>query len=157
MSRLEADVRRLLDIEEIKALKYRYCRHNDGGWPDQPTSHQGPSADLFIENGVWDGRPVLPLAEGREEIRRLFDRFSSLFVMAYHTVTNPIIEIDGDDAWAHWHIISASEVTSGRASLSISSYDDEYVRTDAGWRFKRIRLVTGRSTKLPEGWRGPRS
>lgn len=153
MSPFEVDVRRLLDLEEIKSLKYKYCHYNDGGWPAQPQSHQGPSADLFTEDGVWDGSPGLPIAEGREEIRKLFARFASLFPMAYHAVMNPMIRIEGDTAQAHWHIMSASEIANGRASLSISAYDDEYVRTAAGWRIRRMRLLAGRSTVLPNGWR----
>ena len=45
----------LLNLEEIKRLMYRYCRYNDGRWPAQPRTHQGQSADLFVENGIWDG------------------------------------------------------------------------------------------------------
>ena len=153
MTPFEADVRRLLDLEEIKSLKYRYCRYNDGGWPAQPQSHTGPSADLFTEDGVWDGSPGLPVARGRREIGELFARFTSLFPMAYHAVMNPIVEIEGDAARAHWHIISASQVASGRASLSIGAYDDQYLRTSEGWRIKHMRLLAGRSTALPEGWR----
>jgi hypothetical protein len=151
MSVSEADVRRLLDLEEIKLLKYRYCRYNDGGWPAQPRSHQGPSADLFTEDGVWDGRPAAPLAEGREAIRKLFSDLAAL-PLAYHTVMNPIIEIDGDAAQAHWHIISAGESVRGEASLSILAYEDEYVRTSAGWRIKLMRLIVGRTAILPCAW-----
>ena len=42
MSDLEAKIQYLLDLEEIKKLKYQYCRDNDGGWHGQPLSHQGP-------------------------------------------------------------------------------------------------------------------
>ena len=153
MVQTEEDVRRLLDLEEIKSLKYRYCHYNDGGWPTQPRSHQGPSVDLFTEDGVWDGRPVLPIAQGQAELRDLFGRFASMFPMAYHAVMNPLIEIDGDTAHAHWHIMSAGESPKGRASLSISTYEDDYVRTPSGWRVRRMRLVAGRSTVLPNSWR----
>jgi len=64
MSDLEANIRYLLDLEEIKKLKYRYCRYNDGGWYGQPLSHQGPSHELFTEDGIWDGSPIAK-AEGR--------------------------------------------------------------------------------------------
>src|SRR5690606_5774548 len=89
MRTLEQKVQYLLDLEEIRSLVYRYCRYNDGGWPEQPLSHQGPSADLFTEDGVWDGSPIAK-AEGREEIRKLFASFAAL-PMAYHAVMNPII------------------------------------------------------------------
>jgi hypothetical protein len=150
---LEADVRRLLDLEEIRLLKYKYCRYNDGGWPAQPLSHQGPSADLFTEDGVWDGRPVAPMAEGREAVRKLFQDFAAL-PFAYHAVTNPMIEIDGDVAHAHWHILTAGESPRGEASLSVLAYEDEYVRTPAGWRIKVMRVVWGRTAVVPVAWEG---
>ena len=57
----------MTDLEEIRMLKYRYCHYDDGGWHTQPLSHQGPLTDLFTEDGVWDGSPVVK-AEGREEV-----------------------------------------------------------------------------------------
>ena len=164
MSDLEAKVQRLLDLEEIKMLKYRYCQYNDGGWPAQPLSHQGPAADLYTEDGVWDGSPVIK-AEGREEIRKLFASMASL-PMAYHAVTNPIIEIDGDTARGHWHLISgavgkparpsndssAVEFGGDIASFGFAGYQEEYVRTPDGWRIKSTKMVYGRRTVLPNGW-----
>jgi hypothetical protein len=168
MSDLEAKVQRLLDLEEIKMLKYRYCQYNDGGWPAQPLSHQGPAADLYTEDGVWDGSPVVK-AEGREEIRKLFASMAAL-PMAYHAVTNPIIEIDGDTARGHWHLISGavgrpaasstgaaageSSVQFGgdQSSFGFAGYQEEYVRTSQGWRIKSTKVVYGRRTILPNGW-----
>lgn len=167
MNDLEAKVQRLLDLEEIKMLKYRYCLYNDGGWPAQPLSHQGPAADLYTEDGVWDGSPVAK-AEGREEIRKLFARMAGI-PMAYHAVTNPIIEIDGDTATGHWHLISGavSQARSsstefeggnaafkdGNSSFGFAGYKEAYVRTLDGWRIKSTQMVYGRRTVLPNGWR----
>lgn len=143
----------LLDLEEIKMLKYKYCRDNDGGWPAQPLSHQGPSADLFTEDAVWDGRP-LAIAEGREEIRKLFDSFADLFKVAYHAVTNPIIEIKGDTATGHWHVINGG-MAHGNATLSLNGYEDEYARTADGWRFKRVKVNLGPRSPMGERWGAP--
>ena len=150
MKELEAKIQYLIDLEEIKMLKYKYCHYNDGGWPEQPVSHQGPCADLFVEDGVWDGRPAA-FAEGREEIRKLFAVFAAR-PMAYHAVTNPMIEIDGDTARAHWHLIAAGVGPTGDSSLAIAGYADEYVRTPDGWRIKTMRVIWGRRTTVPEGW-----
>jgi hypothetical protein len=147
---LEAKIQYLTDLEEIKMLLYRYCRYNDGGWAAQPLSHQGPSADLFTEDGVWDGSPVLK-AEGREAIRKLFASFAAL-PMAYHAVMNPIIEIDGDAAKGHWHRIGGGIGADSASTLGIGGYEDEYVRTSEGWRIKLMRVIWGRRTSLPNGW-----
>jgi hypothetical protein len=150
MRDLESTMRWLADLEEIKMLKYRYCHYNDGGWAGQPLSHQGPSADLFTEDGVWDGRPVV-IAEGREEIRKLFASFAAL-PQAYHAVTNPMIEINGDTAKAHWHLIGGGIGLNGASTLGIGGYEDEYVRTPDGWRIRVMKVIWGRRTILPVAW-----
>lgn len=150
MSDLEANIRHLLDLEEIKKLKYLYCRYNDGGWRSQPVSHQGPSHELFTEDGVWDGSPIVK-AEGREEIRKLFDHFAQQ-PMAYHAVMNPIIEIDRDFARGHWHLVAAGILPDDGSTLAMAGYEDEYVRTPAGWRIKRMTVIWGRGVVLPQKW-----
>lgn len=150
MSDLEASIRHLMDVEAIKKLKYLYCRYNDGGWHGQAKSHQGPSHELFTEDGIWDGSPIAR-AEGRAEIRKLFDHFAEQ-PMAYHAVTNPIIEIDGDFARAHWHLIGAGRLPDDSSILAMAGYEDEYVRTPDGWRISLMRVIWGRSTTLPDAW-----
>lgn len=150
MKTLEEQIRYLVDLEEIKLLKYKYCHYNDGGWPDQPKSHQGPCADLFTQDGVWDGSPVVK-AEGREAIRKLFAQFADL-PMAYHAVTNPMIEISGDTAKAHWHLLGGGVGKTGASSIGYGGYEDDYVRTPEGWRIKRMRVIWGRRITPADGW-----
>ena len=150
MTELEAKIRYLTDLEEIRMLKYRYCRFNDGGWQGQPLSHQGPSHELFTEDGVWDGSPLV-VARGRDEIRRVFDEFAKM-QLAYHAVMNPIIEVDGDRAWGHWHLIGAGLPGDGGSILGVSAYEDEYVRTAEGWRIKLMKVIWGRRTVLGDDW-----
>jgi len=148
---VDKDLRRLLDIEEIKQLKYRYCHYNDGGWPDQPVSHVGPAHELFTEDGVWDGRPVA-IAVGRAQLRQLFDALADL-PMVYHAVTNPLIEINGDEATAHWHLLAGGINLNDRSTMSLHCYHDEYVRTPEGWRIKLMRVIWGHEVTTPEGWK----
>ena len=150
MSDLEKKIQYLSDLEEIRMLKYRYCHYNDGGWQGQPLSHQGPSADLFTADGIWDGSPVVK-AVGREEVRALFAKFAEQPV-AYHAVMNPIIEIDGDRARAHWHLIGCGLAINGTSSLGIAAYEDEYERTPEGWRIKVMKVIWGRRSVLPDNW-----
>lgn len=150
MSELERKINYLYDLEEIRMLKYRYCHYNDGGWTGQPLSHQGPSADLFTEDGVWDGSPVVK-AEGRENIRQLFATFAEQ-PLAYHAVMNPLIEIEGDTARAHWHLIGCGLQINGTSVLGIMAYEDDYVRTPEGWRIKRMKVIWGRGSVLSNPW-----
>jgi hypothetical protein len=140
----------LADIEDIKTLKYWYCRHNDGGWAEQGPSHMGPCAELFVEDAVWDGGPA-GYAEGREAIAKLFVQLRAL-KLAFHAVLNPIIEVDGDTATGHWHLIGGAETPDGESSLALGGYEEEYVRTPDGWRFKSMKVIWARRAVVPGGW-----
>jgi hypothetical protein len=156
MTDCDADLRDtvqwLKDLEEIKQLKYRYGRYCDGGWEHKGGSHMGPIADLFVEDGVWDARPDMPIAQGREAIAKLFVEFRKI-PFASHHMMNPIIEIDGDTAKGYWRLIGGGEMP-GRAggALFLNGYEDEYVRTPQGWRIKYCYNVTGRVATLSSGW-----
>lgn len=101
MSRsLEERVRILEDQQEIIKLKAKYVNYNDGGWKGPTHTNPQAVADMFTEDGVWDGRPGTGYAKGRAEIKQLFETFGAVpFIV--HYVTNPLIEVDGDTATGH--------------------------------------------------------
>ncbi len=143
-------LRRLEDIDAIQKLKARYCNYCDGGW-DRPTHDYDGVASLFVEDGLWDARPLAPLAQGREAIRDLFKGFQAA-PFAVHYVTNPIIEVDGDTATGQWHLLLA--ITQGddqQAFWVIGIYNDEFVRTPEGWRFKALRFTPATMTPYELG------
>jgi hypothetical protein len=148
---LELRVRLLEDIEEIRKLKARYCRFQDGGWAEHGPTHMGPSADLFVEDGVFDGRPLMPLAEGREAIRTLFLNYRAV-PFALHHVMNPLIEVQGDHGEGHWHLIVCATQPDATSHCILGSYLEEYVRTPVGWRFKTMRVVIARAFEQVGGW-----
>lgn len=148
---LEQRVQVIEDRHEIAKLKARYVNLNDGGW-NGPT-HTDPQAvaDMFTEDGVWDGRPSTPLAKGRDAIRTIFENFGVVpFVV--HYVTNPIIEVDGDTATGHWHALVAMTVPGGQALWTFGYYIEDYVRTGEGWKFRTMRFDTAATTPYEVGW-----
>jgi predicted dehydrogenase len=66
---IEERLRALEDREEIIKLKARYANYNDGGWKGPTHAHPNEVADMFVEDGIWDGTPVAGYAKGREQIR----------------------------------------------------------------------------------------
>ena len=148
---LEQRIRRLEDIVEIKTLKGLYCKYNDGGWPEQGPSHRGPCLELFVEDAVWDGRPYFFHAEGREAIGEALSSARSMpFVV--HNVMTPIIEVNGDVASGHWHMICCVSLPDFSSHWLIGHYLEDYVRTAQGWRFKAIRLPSAALFPQPAGW-----
>lgn len=148
---LEKELRELRDREEIRMLKATYCRYVDGGWPQHGGTHMGPVADLFVDDGVWDASPGIPAARGRAAIEALFIELRAI-PLAVHNAVNPMIWIDGDTARGHWHFIGCSEMPGGRASWFIGTYDEEYVRTAEGWRYRLMRYTGIRQAIVPQGW-----
>src|SRR3972149_1978007 len=101
---LHERLRELEDYRAIIELKHRYCNACDGGW-DRPTHNIEILSELFTEDAVWDGRPVLPLAEGWAAILGTMQEFRDSFPFIIHNVMNPVIAITGDLARGHWHAI----------------------------------------------------
>lgn len=148
---LEQRVRILEDRHEIATLKARYVNLNDGGWKGPTHAYPQAVADLFVEDGVWDGRPSTPLAQGREAIRTIFENFGVVpFVV--HYVANPIIEVDGDTASGHWHALVTMTVPGGQALWIMGYYLEDYARTEDGWKFKMMRFETAATTPYELGW-----
>jgi hypothetical protein len=154
VERLERQLRRLQDHEAIRALKARYSTYADGGWPEHGPSHMGPIADLFVEDGVWDASPGLPAAHGRAAIRRLFVDLRAI-PFAFHNAFSPLIEVDGETARGHWHFIGCSEMPDGKSAWFLGTYDEHYVCTADGWRYKLMRYVGVRQVPKPAGWGDP--
>ena len=135
---LEERIRRIEDYQAILDLKGRYCNACDGGW-DRPSHDIDVILSLFTEDAVWDGRPGLPLAQGRDAIRAMMQKFREQLPFIIHHVISPIINIDGDTATGHWHAIIHYRRSKG-ASTSFAIYEDTYLRTDTGWLIQSLRV-----------------
>ncbi|WP_340265877.1 nuclear transport factor 2 family protein [Sphingobium mellinum] len=146
---IEERVQLIEDHEDIARLMSLYCQYNDGGWEGQGPSHMGPSADLFVEDGVWDDCGPIGRAEGREKIRALFNVLRASPYVS-HNVMNPLIDVNGDTAKGHWHLIALSKRPNGRAvedndgRWTLAIYNVEFQRTSDGWRFTRMEVRRGR-------------
>lgn len=151
VEQLESRLRRTEDIQQIQELKMLYCKYCDGGWEGQGPSHMGPVADLFVEDGVWDGLPYLPRFEGRQAVRQYFEDNRAV-PFAIHKVMNPVIEIEGDEANGHWHVIACFTSATGDSGWIMGVYKERYVRTTQGWRYKSIRAEIARTWPQPGGW-----
>jgi|HubBroStandDraft_4_1064222.scaffolds.fasta_scaffold255025_2 hypothetical protein len=136
VAELARDMRRLRDLEEIRALQIAYGYHLDRGqWADY--------ASLFARDGQLRLGPVR--ADGREAIEIAardqlgFHPSGDTFELV-HLVANPRIELDGDRATGEvtWTVIARN----GAGEASTTSHGrhlDDYVREDGRWRFQKRR------------------
>ena len=131
----EAKIRRLLDLEAIRALKYRYAGLCDAGYPADEL------AALFTADAVWQGDP-LGRYEGRAAIRAFFAATPEMLRFAVHYLTNPLIEVNGDVAtgsWCLWQPLVVRQAD--QAYWLMASYADRYRREADGWKFADMKLL----------------
>jgi len=146
---LAARVARLEDRAEILQLVHEYTRVFDMGDHDA-------MAELFSEDALIDYGPALGgEMRGREAIRAWL-RGIYMFERTSHHLSNVQIWFDAPDrargtcyvlAWHQWPDDRPNAVLYGR-------YEDEYRRTDAGWRIAvRRELQHGQENfDIPWNW-----
>lgn len=137
---VEERLQRLEDIEEIRQLKAQYAEACDD-------DHNGDRViALFVPDGVWH-QVSLPPCNGHAEIRAFMMniRESGRLRNSSHMFTNPMIEVDGDNAIGHWKFVmvytgNAPDDTTQYHRI-LGYYDEEYVRVDGAWMFKSLRVT----------------
>jgi hypothetical protein len=144
---IEQRIECLESIEAIKRLKYLYCRYCDAGFDHERIS------SLFVTDAVADCGAG-PIA-GAKAIAEKFKDESTRIPFSAHMVTNPIITVDGDTGHGNWWIIMPSTLMSGEKATGhwfVGEYDDDYVRVDGEWKFKRLRVSEKFWTPHLEDW-----
>lgn len=125
------------DHVEISTVLFRYARAID-------SKDFAALAAVFAPDAVIDyavpGGTKLPFAEMVPWLRQSL----ALFRRTQHTVTNPIIEIDGDGARSTAYLTATHEQVgkTGRRTTFVDHgiYSDEWVRSCEGWRIRVRRL-----------------
>ena len=132
-SELEARLRRLEDLEEIRALRIRYGQCLDG------KDFVG-MAELFTE----DGELVAPLgvAKGRDAIAATIDQRLEELPAGYHYYSNTEIKLDGDRAtmWVMFAYVQPDSESWPKAWLT-GHYNDDVVRVGGRWLFERVTIT----------------
>jgi SnoaL-like domain len=157
---LEARVRQLenlvLDLrdrEAIRDLRYRYHEYiNEGKFAE--------ISGLFTPDGELDFAH-LGKANGSVEIARFFDALNSKpatgdkdrprITWVKQFIHNHTIQLSGDRGQGFAYL-EAKPIYNGEAFLVAARYDDEYVRQDGAWKFKKMSLVPYFMVPLKEGW-----
>ena len=150
---LENQVRELRDREAIRDLRYRYHEYvNEGRFADIP--------GLFTVDGELDFAH-LGRANGHAEIARFFGALNAKPAAAEmerpritwvkQFIPNHTIQLNGDRGQG-FSYLEAKPIYNGEAFLVAARYDDEYVRQNGEWKFKKMSLVPYFMVPLKEGW-----
>jgi hypothetical protein len=122
----------LVDLEEIKRVKYAYLRCLDTKDWDGLAATLAPEATAAYSGGRYT-------CTSRDEIvdfvRRNMGREA---FHSSHRAHHPEIELDGDRAQGTWALEDVVIDTEwGFLLLGAAFYTDDYVRTPDGWRIAR--------------------
>ena len=138
------------DYQAIANLKAAYISAADGGWTGEPPHDGEGIAQLFVEGGCWEAGDM-GTAQGHDEIRSFFANAIEAFPMVFHHASSPHIEVEGDEARGQWHVM-VPMIEGNQSKLLIGIYQDDFVRTETGWRFKRLSFSRSATIDLPKGW-----
>jgi uncharacterized protein (TIGR02246 family) len=124
-------LRRLLDLEEIRDLARRYAHCV---WQRDAAG----AAALFAEDGEMDTGDRPPI-KGRAAILTSYQEIfqSQEFRPMVH---NHVIDLDGETATGTCYL-DVQATVEGADKVGLGTYQDRYVRTTDGWKF-RSRLLT---------------
>lgn len=150
MDNLEDKVQRLLDIEEIKQLKAKYC------WCVDDPSKYDEFADLFAPDGKFIEPPHLEFA-GREAIAGwMKNDYEPEVAWSRHFAVAPLIEIDGDTATGRWQglLLSITKKDDGSEDMlwAAGTYEETYRRVDGTWLFDTVTAAGRWMTDFSEGF-----
>ena len=153
MEELEARVKVLEDIEEIRKLKATYCYLCDAGLGDEGIRDKLISH--FTEDARVDfGLGVASMFEGKDGLETFFGQVVPAAVsFCMHMVHDPIIEVRGDRATGKWYYEApTTDASTNRAQWMAGTYEEEYVRESGKWKFASIKTTWKYISPYDEGW-----
>jgi hypothetical protein len=107
------------------------------------------AVETYAENGILS-TPTTADAVGRAAIAETIGRTVEGLDFVFQTLHQGLVAVDGDTATTHFTITEwARRTGDGRGILFLGVYRDDVIRTAAGWRFARRRLLP-RTVGRPE-------
>ncbi len=130
---MEIGLEQLKDAEEIKQLKYRYCRACDAFDQEVMIEHFADDIHIDFLPGSDLGK-----ASTREELKGFFDFAQEPVTASSHHISNFDIRFtDKDHAIAHVYLYSWQRFKTYPETPDChrwARYEEEWVRTDQGWK-----------------------
>jgi uncharacterized protein (TIGR02246 family) len=126
---LVARLQRFEDEAEIEALLLDYGRHLD-------SRDFAGYASLFAKDGQWiGGFGTIAAADIKAFMEKAMG--TSNTAKNYHLLSNFVITVNGDTAtaWSRWAFVVPGQ--QGAAIAQAGRYDDELVRENGRWKFKK--------------------
>jgi len=145
---IEARIKKLEDIEEIRSLQYTYAYLID-------TRQFDKVSDLFADDFVAEWGFAGPY-KTKEELREFFTGpIAATLAMSAHQMLAPIIEVQGDKATGTWYLLVAQTNVTPQGEVAVwiqGKYENTYVRVDGDWKFSHLKFNMLFGTPYEDGW-----
>ncbi|HVQ16757.1 MAG TPA: nuclear transport factor 2 family protein [Vicinamibacterales bacterium] len=134
-----------LDYIEIKQLASRYAYAVDSG-----ADNGNVYASLFASDGAFADRMGRE-TKGREALAALARRNTRGPQSAFHFIVNHVIEPTSDGAVGKEYLVQLrmGEAEKPNDIFGGGHYEDVYVKTPDGWRFKRRQFMPSEGSPRP--------
>lgn len=131
------------DRQDIADVLLRYATGIDRrDWPLFRTVFTDDCELDYGEIGVWNGV---------DAVTEFMQQTHAMAGHTLHRLTNQVIVLDGDRAEARTYVDALIMVANNASGVNgIGYYDDQIVRTDAGWRIARRRFTAVRVATVGE-------
>lgn len=139
--RLADRLDRLESIESIRTLRNSYHRLVNEDQGQRLYELFAPDATVTYNNR--------PEVKGRDAIRSFFQNFSVQFARQF--IHQHEVEVDGDTGSGHSYL-DGRPVSGGKSYYVVGRFDDEYVRIDGRWFFKKVVLTVHYMIEAAEHW-----
>ena len=149
---LEERVQALEDIRACEQLMYQYEWFLDHGYDGEGI------ASLFVEDGLWEIEGVGGTAKGHDAIVRHAADLVKALPWGQHNMEAPMIEVaaDGQTAKGRFCLFCALTLTdengTDEAYVEIGKYENDYVKVDGEWKFKRLYGNMEKAARWDKGW-----
>lgn len=148
-------LRRLEDREAIRDLHNQYCFIQDRGHSTHGEEEVQAFLALCHRNVVWDNSPDGSHAyRGHAAVAGYLSGLWARFDDCMHFVHNLSIVFESDVRARGRSSFDAVGDLDGEPFVAAGYYEDEYVRTEEGWRFALHREVPFFFVKTKDGWGG---
>lgn len=124
------------DVVELSQAKHRWLIALD------VAIRTGVEDDVELAATMWTEDVHLDLGgfgvfDGKASATGFLIEASRMFAWTRHFLTNPVIEVDGDEASGQWYIqVYAQAPDAEKTDVLLGVHQDHYVRLDGIWRLK---------------------
>lgn len=148
---LEARIRKLEDVHEIKNIQAQYSYLID-------TVQMEALADLFADDFVWEGgfdKNSMNTVTSKPQLLKLLKKAAEATTMIRHQATTPYIKVEGDNAKGTWYVLGMMTAITpeGKVAKWVQGrLDNEYIRINGEWKISRKSTTYNFNTPYEESW-----